>query len=114
MQNIPDCLKGFSHDEGTNTLGFDRFSKGGVRVSINILGGYGLLQDATTKDFNSIAELEALLALPHDQFIEWVKSTTHFPQLLHTHGDRLFIRETGGLFKVQAIQLAWEAYNAKT
>lgn len=47
-----------------------------------------------------------------DEFIEWVKQTPHYKNLIFMHGDRLFIRENG-VFKILAIQLAYECWTKK-
>jgi len=44
-----------------------------------------------------------------DDFINWVKQSPQYPTLIFIHGERLFIREND-VFKVLAVQLAYEAY----
>ncbi|WP_171479074.1 hypothetical protein [Acinetobacter haemolyticus] len=43
------------------------------------------------------------------EFEQWVKSTSHYQNLMLIHGERLFIKD-GGQFKILAIQLAYEAW----
>lgn len=44
-----------------------------------------------------------------NDFINWVKLSPQYSTLIFIHGERLFIRENG-VFKVLAIQLAYEAF----
>ncbi len=44
-----------------------------------------------------------------NDFINWVKQSPQYSTLAFIHGERLFIRENG-VFKILAIQLAYEAY----
>lgn len=44
-----------------------------------------------------------------DEFIKWVKQSPQYSTLAFIHGERLFIRENG-VFKILAIQLAYEAF----
>lgn len=43
-------------------------------------------------------------------FEQWVKSTSHYPNLMIIHAERLFIRTDDGQYKILAIQLAYEAW----
>ncbi|WP_394651158.1 hypothetical protein [uncultured Acinetobacter sp.] len=44
-----------------------------------------------------------------DDFISWIKQSPQYSTFAFIHGERLFIRENG-VFKVLAIQLAYEAF----
>ena len=44
-----------------------------------------------------------------DEFIVWVKQSSYYNTLVFIYGERLFIHENG-VFRVLAVQLAWETY----
>lgn len=44
-----------------------------------------------------------------DEFINFVKQTPQYTNLVFIYGERLFIRRNG-VFEVPAIELAWLAY----
>ncbi|ENU80017.1 hypothetical protein F975_01769 [Acinetobacter sp. ANC 3789] len=44
-----------------------------------------------------------------EEFINWVQQSPCYTTLIFSHGERLFIHENG-VFRVMAIQLAWEAW----
>lgn len=44
-----------------------------------------------------------------DEFINFVKQTPQYTNLVFIYGERLFIRRNG-VFEVPSIELAWQAY----
>ncbi len=45
-----------------------------------------------------------------DDFLNFVKQTPQYTNLVFIHGERLFIRRNG-VFEVPAIELTWLAWN---